>query len=651
MGGCRCFFRECRVNSYKQTQIHFFRVPLKDAERSKKWIAYGKLEYMLNFPPAKQKNVVICSRHFRDECFMNYKKDRLTPTAVPSIFRLSRTKALDYEMDLENGVLVTLPEVQLKHLVPPEGFECPLGLENDQILLSKLNDLENPQECGAVKVLNGVMFVREAVENIAPSTSVGSSSRSLIKRPQNTQWIEDGMEMSCSTSKKQKIDQVALPQGTIIELETPTIINHQIIEVDGNLWIEPESYSIANKDGEFELIEATTDDEETFKDLEEIENKSSNETRNVILDGNECNLEQWEDNCKDTEQEVNNITTVIINTPGNSDIISLDKTPASNNDDVLNKLLLELNLIKKENASLKRDVESSQIQSKESERKLREMYEQHMETERTKYEAKESSLLKDLEALRNENKTWKKKLESTQMLSKISAKKLKDQYEQQMETERMKYASKEDEHLEQIKALQQELNNKKEELTKSINTFESLRNELSTLQTRNSQLIEQQLQSDLTLQQHSDLDIKYKMLLNNHEELQKSHAKLKEDFKKLENQLQNQVATITTTDPVPVAVTKPPAAVSTNSLTKAQLFNGIKRYISSSMVALLRMEMFGNSDREWKTDEKQAAVDLLRLGENVYKYFTDEWRFRLPGLRDVRDWLSQSVQMDEEEDL
>uniref|UniRef100_A0A1L8DD04 THAP-type domain-containing protein n=1 Tax=Nyssomyia neivai TaxID=330878 RepID=A0A1L8DD04_9DIPT len=71
---------------------------------------------------------------------------------------------------------------------------------------------------------------------------------------------------------------------------------------------------------------------------------------------------------------------------------------------------------------------------------------------------------------------------------------------------------------------------------------------------------------------------------------------------------------------------------------KLQLFNAIKRYLNPSMVALLRMEMFGGMDREWKDDEKEFSVELFNLGINVYEFMRDEWRFRLPPEKMVREW-------------
>ncbi|XP_055546049.1 uncharacterized protein LOC129730600 isoform X2 [Wyeomyia smithii] len=84
------------------------------------------------------------------------------------------------------------------------------------------------------------------------------------------------------------------------------------------------------------------------------------------------------------------------------------------------------------------------------------------------------------------------------------------------------------------------------------------------------------------------------------------------------------------------------------NMNKAQLFNGIKRYLNPTMVALLRMEMFGGpTERQWKPDEKALAVELIGLGENVYDHFCDEFRFRLPCKKDVQQWKQQELHDDD----
>lgn len=95
---------------------------------------------------------------------------------------------------------------------------------------------------------------------------------------------------------------------------------------------------------------------------------------------------------------------------------------------------------------------------------------------------------------------------------------------------------------------------------------------------------------------------------------------------------------------VPAPVATPLAAVAKievgAAMSKSHLFNGIKKYLNPSMVALLRMEMFGCSERPYKVDEKNFAMELHDLNAtNAYEYMRDEWRFRLPPKKDVEQWI------------
>lgn len=108
---------------------------------------------------------------------------------------------------------------------------------------------------------------------------------------------------------------------------------------------------------------------------------------------------------------------------------------------------------------------------------------------------------------------------------------------------------------------------------------------------------------------------------------------------------------------VPVPTPAPPAESSRSGspkaekgphMNKVQLFNGIKRYLNPTMVAMLRMELFaGSTERAWKPDEKTLAVELTSLGENVYDHFCDEFRFRLPPKKEVQKWKEQALDDDD----
>lgn len=120
------------------------------------------------------------------------------------------------------------------------------------------------------------------------------------------------------------------------------------------------------------------------------------------------------------------------------------------------------------------------------------------------------------------------------------------------------------------------------------------------------------------------------------------HAKQIEDLKKLltdkltdkkDTPNQTSASASSSTDVRHIRVEKAPA------MTKVQLFNGIRKYLNPTMVALLRMEMFGSSERDYRPDEKQLSKELYNLNQNVYDFMRDEWRFRLPPKVEVEEWM------------
>jgi len=82
-------------------------------------------------------------------------------------------------------------------------------------------------------------------------------------------------------------------------------------------------------------------------------------------------------------------------------------------------------------------------------------------------------------------------------------------------------------------------------------------------------------------------------------------------------------------------------SISQSHLNKVQLFNGIKRYLSPSMNALLRIELFSTPGREMKKDEKIICQELLQLGDKTYNFLSDEWRLRLPAKKEVQQWINE----------
>lgn len=316
----------------------------------------------------------------------------------------------------------------------------------------------------------------------------------------------------------------------------------------------------------------------------------------------------------------------------------LKKRVADN--EVIKKQLLSCQL---ENASMKKYIESLKDELQKCKKDCKVLNQASIDN---------NSLKSDIQS-RNKKIEELEKIVSSYIESNI---KDKEQLESELNDEREKHLQTETKLLEQISTLEQSLELSRTQILSTENDISLYKTNINDLQLEKLNLSKQRMENEQSLKSlqnsYDTLNQEQLNLKLNNDCLQQKYSNLEQKYWKLEA-LQNQVATVTTSlESIPKAC--PPLQVSQPSaisLTKAQLFNGIKRYLSASMVSLLRMEMFGSSEREWKSDERHVAVDLLRLGENVYKYFTDEWRFRLPALRDVRNWLSQSVVMDDEDDL
>ncbi|XP_064547409.1 uncharacterized protein LOC135434683 [Drosophila montana] len=133
MGGTRCVFRDCQVSTQRNPKMHFFKLPVRDPVRLETWLKYCGNADILNVTREKLSNRAVCARHFRYECFMNYKLDRLIPNQTPTLMRVSKDLAWDLEHLDENGeaTMVKLSLPTLSHLIPPDNFECPLGFTED----------------------------------------------------------------------------------------------------------------------------------------------------------------------------------------------------------------------------------------------------------------------------------------------------------------------------------------------------------------------------------------------------------------------------------------------------------------------------------------------------------------------------------------
>ncbi|KAM3965298.1 uncharacterized protein ACR2FA_000686 [Aphomia sociella] len=82
MGGCRCTYGTCTVRSDGKT--HMFHYPVFDKVRCHQWLLNANRPEFLNLKVSQLKNRVVCQHHFKDEHFMNYKKEKLTFEAIPT---------------------------------------------------------------------------------------------------------------------------------------------------------------------------------------------------------------------------------------------------------------------------------------------------------------------------------------------------------------------------------------------------------------------------------------------------------------------------------------------------------------------------------------------------------------------------------------
>lgn len=402
MGGCRCTFRDCGNNSSNSPGMHFFHFPYKNWSRCEKWAFYSANIDFLSLTVDKLRNKVVCETHFRDECFMNYKKERLVQNAVPTLMRLSNNYALDYE-ESENPKPKVLEPTVSKHLVPPEKRTSE---EEDENKISKASS-ETEDE-----------ITIETLDEL-PSSPSESFEVTL------SNYVVDNS-----------------PPAKVKKYDVPKILNFS--PAVARKLPRPRAHSNNKKDyGRAQVIPAAPVVVEQHVEEVLIDNASDFQTF-------------------DEKEQLLNIVTL-------EEELSADPTP-----DIISK----------------------------------------------------------------------------------------DEY---------------------------------------LKTIEDQANEIEKLK--------QQL-------------------------AEKAITNVKAGA--------TQSETITTT--------RIQENVSNNApLSKAQLFNGIKKYLSPSMTALVRMEMFGGPERQWKPDEKIVARELLQLGEQVFHYVRDEWRFRLPPKREVEQWLNeQSLQDDED---
>lgn len=179
----------------------------------------------------------------------------------------------------------------------------------------------------------------------------------------------------------------------------------------------------------------------------------------------------------------------------------------------------------------------------------------------------------------------------------------------------------------------------------NVNIMRALKEEIDTLNsTVEAKQLEIKQQLDVNDQHITEINKQFQQL-----QIQKTR------IRELEAQLQHhKPSSVASTSVSTTSASSNPSAVAQSKpveklapMSKPVLFNGIKRYLNPSMVALLRMEMFGEAEREFKPDERDIAMELMKLPlddaqpGSVYEFMRSEWRFRLPPRNSVLQWIQE----------
>ncbi|EDV50736.2 intracellular protein transport protein USO1 [Drosophila erecta] len=554
MGGTKCCFRDCPVGSSRNPNMHFFKFPVKDPKRLKDWVRHCSNPDVSNAPPAKLAAKTVCARHFRVECFMNYKMDRLIPMQTPTLFRINRDLALDFESLDQNGeaLLVKLMPPKQPHLIPPRDFECPLGFVDDETqnveVIKKLNTVdfseeeEQQKENDVADEVSGDFFDSEqeqkqsvvSKEKAAVSGNTSTTSTSGSVMPQNILDIISQLQPSLGI----KLIKMPVTSQPISENILPLL--------------------------EEQLLKEKTDDLSMMKTVTKEAEKHLKSTSCII---DVIEMPKLADKCQEkqvpTKQEYRQINRTVIRKRG--------------------------------------------MQEREADK----LYEEQPTEEQSKKRKPPQEALNTDPFAQTENGLILNR--NRQLQEKV--------WGEQKQTAKFEKPT---------QSIQENQSNPiSETLSESCISLEE--NTLSSDSEDESAPDEKPSSSEDGLRDK---------LRQSYDNLQAEFAKLSEENAKLKR-LQAEYAKAS-------AHVKPAAS----SLTKAQLYMAIKKYVGPTMAALLRMEMFGGSeDRTWKDDEREFAIELLQLGDEVYKYCCDEWRFRLPSIRIARSWLEKKKTEDSEEFL
>ncbi|XP_037721741.1 titin [Drosophila subpulchrella] len=532
MGGTKCSFRDCPVNSKRNPNMHFFKFPTKDHGRLQEWA-----KYCANVPPSKWATRTVCARHFRAESFMNYKMDRLVPKQTPTLLRINRDLALDFASLDQNGepLLVKLKPPTQPHLIPPKDFKCPLGfVDDDDVELQKVEIIKKQTRDSAEKPQE-----TQTAEHVDLNQEEAQQPAEDVKKSDILMDAEQEQAALAKEKVAAETQDVAASTSGGSGMPMPQNILDIISQLQPSLGIK--------------LV------------------KRPVETRTI-----------------DEEQQMlaNEIVKIAKEMSTSVEVINKPKVTPIRDEDKPKKILKD---IVKKRGMQKEDLRHAE------QAKRRKIPEAEQKTE-------------NIVQTRN---TFVRNLKQEAPQSEIPS---------------------QSSHFKPHPGQGKNIN------TSLLNTEPAC---FSNDEEENMDLgSDSQDGSDPGEKPSSSEDDLREKLLQDYNKLQAEFDKLSEENAKLKR-LQAERQKV----PTP---TKP----ASNSLTKPQLYMAIKKYVGPTMAALLRIEMFGGSeDRTWKEDEREFATELLQLGDEVYKYCCDEWRFRLPPLRTARSWLEKKKTEDVEDFL
>ncbi|KAH8349672.1 hypothetical protein KR084_003970 [Drosophila pseudotakahashii] len=522
MGGTKCCFRDCRVNSGRNPNMHFFKFPAKDPNRLKDWVKNCANPDLSNASTTKLSTRTVCARHFRAESFMNYKMDRLIPMQTPTLLRINRDLALDYGNLDQNGeaLLVKLKPPTQTHLIPPKDFECPLGfVDGDE------EDDDNDGETRMVEVVG-----KQRLEKSQETKSVVNFD--LTEAEEQPASEDEAPEIDLLMNAEQEQSPMAKEKAAVACTSGGSVMPQNILDIMSKL--QP-SLGIKLNKRPVEIQRMAPNEEQPAKE----------QTRDLTK--RQMVTNEYE-KCPEATSSI---------------------TQPMNKPEVI-QALTRIRKVEEEKQPTKDKAKKRKIQEHKTEN------------------------------IGPIGKNWQGNvMRQTQNTPQLEKPTQSSHFNPTSSQVKPTLHSESPGFLNEVENMDSESNSDSED------------------------------ESEPTEKPSSSEDALHEKHLQDYNKLQAEFDRLSEENAKLKRLQAEQ----------PKASTLPPKPAS-NLLSKPQLYMAIKKYLGPTMAALLRMEMFGGSEeRTWKDDEREFATELLQLGDEVYKYCCDEWRFRLPSLRTARSWL------------